>query len=56
MAAIRRAAAHPELELVGCWVHSAADGKTSAKSSVYHHWVMIATNSIDDVWRWTPAR
>ncbi len=37
-------------------MHSAAkSGKDGSANDGHHHWA-IATNKVDDVWRWTPTR
>lgn len=50
VAAIKGVLQHPELELVGCWVHSAAkSGKDVGEIIGSPPLGVIATNSIDDV-------
>ena len=50
VAAIKGVLEHPDLELVGCWVHSQDKaGRTSARSSAPSPLGVIATNSIDEI-------
>ena len=50
VAAIRGIAEHPDLELAGCWVHSAAKaGRDAGEIAGIGKLGVTATNSIDDI-------
>lgn len=57
VAAIKGVLEHPDLELVGCWVHSdAKNGRDVGEIIGTEPIGVVATNNPRRSWRWTPTR
>ena len=57
VAAIKGVLEHPDLELVGCWVHSPDKaGKDVGEIIGTEPWVSPRPTASTRFWRWTPTR